>query len=414
MSVPLGVPGQGNGSRLILGIETSCDETAAAVVEAGRVVWSSVVASQAMLHAPYGGVFPEVASRQHVRDIVPVIETALLDAGITLADVAAIAVTAGPGLAGALLVGANAAKGLAIATGKPLIAVNHLAGHLASNWLHSGGVLHERPAGSRIGGGAVQVVGADAVDVHGDAEPRGNVDPATLPTPPLPHLALIVSGGHTHLFRVRALDDMTLLAATRDDAAGEAFDKAARILGLGYPGGPAIQRAAEGGDPARFPLPVARTDDGDWSFSGLKSALARRVAQLSAGPADRLGGTAGTDVFGTGHATPAATPAAAAPLPVADLAASFQAAVVRAVVERLRRAVAEHPARAIAVSGGVSANSALRAALATAFDIPVLFPPLALCTDNAAMIAAAGWFVWERGAVGDGLGIDVRADWGLA
>ncbi|MCC7019718.1 MAG: tRNA (adenosine(37)-N6)-threonylcarbamoyltransferase complex transferase subunit TsaD [Ardenticatenales bacterium] len=422
MSVPLGVSGHVHGSRLILGIETSCDETAAAVVEAGRVVWSNVVASQAMLHAPYGGVFPEVASRQHVRDIVPVIETALLDAGITLADVAAIAVTAGPGLAGALLVGANAAKGLAIATGKPLIAVNHLAGHLASNWLHSGGVLHERPAGSRIGRGDVQVVGADAVAVDGDAGPRGDVDPATLPTPPLPHLALIVSGGHTHLFRVRALDDMTLLAATRDDAAGEAFDKAARILGLGYPGGPAIQRAAEGGDPARFPLPVARTDDGDWSFSGLKSALARRVAQLSAGPADRLGGAAGTDVFGTGHATPGATPAAslavppaaAAPLPVADLAASFQAAVVRAVVERLRRAVAEHHARAIAVSGGVSANSTLRAALATAFDVPVLFPPLALCTDNAAMIAAAGWFAWERGAAGDGLGIDVRADWGLA
>jgi len=215
-----------------------------------------------------------------------------------------------------------------------------------------------------------------------------------LPAPPLPHLALIVSGGHTDLLWVRDLSDVDLLASTRDDAAGEAFDKAARILGLGYPGGPAIQRAAEGGDPLRFPLPVARTDDGDWSFSGLKSALARRALQLSAG---------------------ATADGATAQLPVADLAASFQAAVVRALVERLRRAVADYPARAIAVSGGVSANAALRAALAAAFDIPVLCPPLALCTDNAAMIAAAAWFEWARmgGADGDGLDIDVRADWGL-
>ena len=410
MSVPLGVPGHVNGSRLILGIETSCDETAAAVVEAGRVVWSNVVASQAMLHAPYGGVFPEVASRQHVRDIAPVIEAALLDAGITLADVEAIAVTTGPGLAGALLVGANAAKGLAIATGKPLIAVNHLAGHLASNWLHADGVLHERPAGRGVGGPDVDEAGADGAAFDGDAKPRRDLDPATLPTPPLPHLALIVSGGHTHLFWVRALGDMTLIAATRDDAAGEAFDKASRILGLGYPGGPAVQRAAEDGDPSRFPLPVARTDDGDWSFSGLKTALARRAAQLSVA---RLS-VAQLSVAQLSAAPPSTNADdPPRPLPVADLAASFQAAVVRAITERLQRAVAEHPARAIAVSGGVSANTALRTALATAFDIPILFPPLALCTDNAAMIAAAGWFAWERGAGGDGLGFDVRADWGL-
>ncbi|MEO8083340.1 MAG: tRNA (adenosine(37)-N6)-threonylcarbamoyltransferase complex transferase subunit TsaD [Ardenticatenales bacterium] len=359
--------------RLILGIETSCDETAAAVVEAGRIVWSNVVASQAALHAPFGGVFPEVASRQHVRDIGGVIEAALQTAGVTLAGVDAIAVTAGPGLSGALMVGVNAAKGLALASGKPLIAVNHLSGHLASHWLHTDGRLNMRDAFT---------------------------DPDGIAPPPLPHLGLIVSGGHTDLFWVRALDDVVPLAATRDDAAGEAFDKAARLLGLGYPGGPAIQRAAEGGDPTRFPLPVARTDDGDWSFSGVKSALARQVARLTSAPTH--------------------------PLPIADLAASFQSAIVRALTDRLALAALaarDHPPRAIAVSGGVSANAALRAALTALgreLGIPVLCPPLALCTDNAAMIAAAGWFRWAGGGgtagvggVGEGLGLEVEADWRL-
>lgn len=364
--------------RLVLGIETSCDETAAAVVEAGRIVHANVVASQAALHAPFGGVFPEVASRQHVRDVSYVVEAALDAAQVRLDDIDALAVTNGPGLAGALLVGVNAAKGLALATGTPLVGVHHLAGHLASQWLHAGGVVIT-PA----------------------------VAAAAPPPPPLPHLALIVSGGHTELLWVRDLTDVTRLAQTRDDAAGEAFDKAARLLGLGYPGGPAVERAAAHGDPDRFALPVARTDDGDWSFSGLKTALARQVERLGATGAARGHGAA------SGDAPPPDVSVADAPppdLPVADLAASFQAAIVRALVERLRRAHAAHPGAAIAVSGGVSANTALRSALAAAFDVPVWCPPLALCTDNAAMIAAAAWHRWTGPPPDGGLGLDVDAD----
>ncbi len=321
-------------STLILAIETSCDETAAAVVRDGRYVLSNVVASQSALHAPFGGVFPEVASRQHVRDIHPVILSALSSAGHGWGDLDDVAVTRGPGLSGALLVGVNAAKGISMATGLPLLGVHHIAGHIASHRLCVDGRMFEPDE-------------APPVDY-----------------PPLPHVALVVSGGHSELYLVRTFGSIEHIGGTLDDAAGEAFDKAARMLGLGYPGGPAIQAAAEGGDPTAFRLPVGRTDGPlDLSFSGLKTALLRLIE-----------GMRDSD----------------APLPVADLTASFQAAVAKALSLRVVRALEAHPeARAVLVSGGVAANVALRAALKDATSLPVRFPPLALCTDNAAMIAAA-------------------------
>lgn len=373
--------GSGRRPTLILGIETSCDETAAAVVAEGRVVLSNVVASQAELHAPYGGVFPEIASRQHIRDIVPVIQEALSEAGVVLDDLAAVAVTHGPGLAGSLLVGVNAAKGICLGTGLPLIGVNHMAGHLYSHWLHDSGVL--RTPASRPD--------------WADRRPAA-LDLPWPSDPPFPLLLLTVSGGHTELALVRGHGDLTLLGQTLDDAAGEAFDKAARMLGLGYPGGPAIQEAAEGqtarasaaGDPAEArptpPFPVADTPQPlDFSFSGLKTAMLRRVEAARAS--------------GREPDVPA-------------LAAGFQAAVIAALVGRTRRALERHPeARAVLLAGGVAANGPLRTALAAAASRPVLVPPLALCTDNAAMIAAAGHFAWAAGRR-DGLDLDVVAGLG--
>lgn len=369
---------------LILGIETSCDETAAAVVAEGRVVLSNVVASQAALHAPYGGVFPELASRQHVRDIVPVIQQALGEAGAVFDDLTAVAVTHGPGLAGSLLVGVNAAKGICLASGLPLIGVNHMNGHLYSNWLHDSGAL--RTPASRPDWRAPRPAGPGA-PWPGD--------------PPFPLLLLTVSGGHTELLLVRGHGDLNLLGQTLDDAAGEAFDKAARMLGLGYPGGPAIQRAAEEalpwlGEPgshpspaakaAAAPFPVADTSQPlDFSFSGLKTAMRRRVEAARAGGRE---------------------------LEVPILAAGFQAAVVKALVGGARRALDRHPeARALLLAGGVAANGPLRATLASAIDRPVFAPPLDLCTDNAAMIAAAGHFAATAGRR-DGLDLDVVAGLG--
>jgi N6-L-threonylcarbamoyladenine synthase len=369
-------------TTLILGIETSCDETAAAVVAEGRVVLSNVVASQAELHAPYGGVFPEVASRQHIRDIVPVIQEALAEAGVDFDDLAAVAVTHGPGLAGSLLVGVNAAKGICLGTGLPLIGVNHMAGHLYSHWLHDGGRLR------------TPVSRPDWADLR-PAEP----DLPWSSDPPFPLLLLTVSGGHTELALVRGHGDLTLLGQTLDDAAGEAFDKAARMLGLGYPGGPAIQEAAEGlavavagpvAGPVEArptpPFPVADTPQPlDFSFSGLKTAMLRRVEAARAS--------------GREPDVPA-------------LAAGFQAAVIAALVGRTRRALERHPeARAVLLAGGVAANGPLRSALAAAAGRPVLVPPLALCTDNAAMIAAAGHFAWAAGRRDD-LDLDVVAGLG--
>jgi len=308
----------------VLGIESSCDETAAAVLAGGRRVLSSVVASQDEVHAPYGGVVPELASRRHIEVVVPVVERALADAGVRLGDLDGIAVTHGPGLVGSLLVGCSMAKALAWVRRLPLIGVNHLEGHIFAAFLTD--------------------------------------DP-----PAYPFLALVVSGGHTALYHAPAPLTYALVGQTRDDAAGEAFDKVAKLLGLGFPGGPLIQRVAERGDPAAVPLPQARMSDGtaDFSFSGIKTAVSlhlKRHGPLSSGA-------------------------------VADVAASFQAAVVRALVRRTVGAALRLGVPRIVLTGGVAANAPLRAALtaeAFAHDLRLHIPPPRFCTDNAAMITAAG------------------------
>jgi N6-L-threonylcarbamoyladenine synthase len=304
-----------NGNGHILGIETSCDETAAALLTSAGEVLSSVVASQAELHARYGGVVPEVASRRHLELVGPVVRDALDRAGATLADVERIAVTQGPGLVGALLVGVSTAKALAWARRLSLVPVDHLYGHVASLGL-----------------------GSDSV------EP--------------PFVCLLASGGHTQLLAVRdGNDEPELLGSTLDDAAGEAFDKGARLLGLGYPGGAAIDALAQAGDPDAFTFPVARVPGLDFSFSGLKTALLYAVRELAEDELDRRR---------------------------ADLAASYQRAIVRALAGRARAAADRTGLDRIAVVGGVAANSELRTALPDA-----IFAPLAYCTDNAAMIALA-------------------------
>ncbi|SRR5258706_2105568 len=335
----------------ILAIESSCDETAAAVIENGRTLLSSVVASQMDIHARYGGVFPEVASRQHVLSIVPVVQAALAQAHLTLADMDAIAVTQGPGLAGSLVVGLNMAKGLALGAGKPLVGVNHMEGHIYSSWVH------------------------DAADQAPAAAPR------------FPLLALLVSGGHTELNLMTDHLTYRRLGATLDDAAGEAFDKTARLLKLPYPGGPSVQKAAETGDPKAFPFPRARTDrPWDFSFSGLKTAVLRVVRRLEGD---------------------------SRPLPVADLAASFQATVVETLLAKTLVAAREFGAQEIVVAGGVSANKALREAFLGQTEFKVNIPKFAYCTDNAAMIAAAGYFRYALGHR-SGMEIDVLPTWPLS
>ena len=334
----------------VLALESSCDETACAVVERGRVLLNSTVASQMDVHARFGGVFPEVASRQHVLAIIPVIEQALEQSHLSFKDVDAIAATRGPGLAGSLVVGLNAAKGLALGSGLPLIGVNHLEGHLYSAWIYKSG----EPA---------------------PAEPQ------------FPLLVLLVSGGHTELDLMTNHLEYKRLGSTLDDAAGEAFDKVARLLGLGYPGGPAIQDAAANGDPNRFAFPRARLQSPwDFSFSGLKTAVMREATKYS-----KQGG----------------------PMPVGDLAASFQAAVVDVLYEKAVEAAREYGAREILVVGGVSANRSLRQAFLNQTNFAVHIPPLALCTDNAAMIAAAGYHRLKFAGPSD-LDIDVQPTWPLA
>jgi len=303
--------------RLILALETSCDETAAAVIDPSGRIHANVVASQAELHARFGGVVPEVASRRHLELVLPVVRQALGEAGVRLDEIDAIAVTQGPGLIGALLVGLSAAKGLAWAKELPLVPVDHLQGHVGSLYL----------------------------------QPH-RIEP--------PFLCLLASGGHTLLVDVAEPGDFRVLGTTLDDAAGEAFDKGARLLGLGYPGGVAIDRLAAHGDPDAFDFPVARVPNLDFSFSGLKTALLYAVRDLPAEELERRR---------------------------ADLAASYQRAIVRALVSRAEEAAEQIGASRIAVVGGVAANSELRAALPEA-----AFAPLALCTDNAAMIASAAMY----------------------
>ncbi len=316
----------------ILGIETSCDETAAAVVEDGRHLLSNRIASQVEIHARYGGIVPEVASRQHVLAIVPVLSQAMTEARVTWDDLGAVAVTSGPGLAGSLLVGVNLAKAVALARGLPLIGVNHLEGHIYANWL----------------------TGAEIA---------------------FPALCLIVSGGHSDLILMRGHGDYQLVGRTRDDAAGEAFDKAARILGLGYPGGPAIERAAEGGTDS-LNLPRAWLDASyDFSFSGVKTALLRLAE----------GGKISSS---------------------ADAAASFQAAVVEVLVAKTVAAAKEYRVKCILLAGGVAANKRLRQGLSEASPRPVLVPEPVLCTDNAAMIATCGYYRFQAGKADD-LALDV-------
>jgi N6-L-threonylcarbamoyladenine synthase len=336
---------------LVLGIETSCDETAASVVEDGRRVRSDVVASQILVHAEYGGVVPEVASRQHLATIAPVLRRAVADAGLTFAELDGIAVTCGPGLVGALLVGVETAKALAYALGKPLVGVNHLAGHLAAVFLD-------------------------------DPAPFASAGP-----PPFPHLALLVSGGHTALIRVDAPGATRLLGSTRDDAAGEAFDKVGKMLGLGYPGGVVVDKLSTTGNARAYALPRALPgrDDLDFSFSGLKTA----VSTLLAARARPNSASAG--------AVQAAAPEGAE---LADLCASFQAAVVDVLVRKSRRALVLQGCKDLIVCGGVAANRGLRAGLAAAAaedSFRLYIPPPKRCTDNASMIAAAGTQLLARG-----------------
>jgi N6-L-threonylcarbamoyladenine synthase len=334
----------------ILAIETSCDETACAIIENGRALLASTVASQMEMHARFGGVYPEVASRQHVLSIIPVVEQTLAQSNISLKDIDAIAVTRGPGLAGSLVVGMNMAKGLALGTGLPIVGVNHLEGHIYSAWVYNAGE-------------------------------------SVLPEPQFPLMALLVSGGHTELNLMTDHLTYERLGSTLDDAAGEAFDKVARLLSLPFPGGPSIQKAAEGGDPVRFKFPRARLDSPyDFSFSGLKTAVLYAVNDLK-----KKG----------------------KPLPVEDLAASFQAAVVETLFEKTMQAAREFKAREILVAGGVSANRPLRNVFQSQTEFKVNIPALSLCTDNAAMIAAAGYYRYALGHV-SGMEMDVQPTWVLS
>lgn len=332
---------------LILGIESSCDETAAAVVRDGREILSSVISSQIELHRPYGGVVPELASREHLEKIVPVVTEALQKADVSFSDIDAIAVTQGPGLVGALLVGVTYAKALSYALKKPLIAVNHIEGHVYS-------VVFENP------------------EIK------------------YPALALIVSGGHTNLFYVPEEGQYKVVSRTRDDAAGEAFDKVAKMIGLGYPGGPAIEKISMQGDAAKVKFTPPKISDGrpDFSFSGMKTAVSKYIRENNIEP-----------VTDTGVSQE-----------ISDLAASFQKAVVGSLVKTMAKQSETYEPKTLIVAGGVACNILLRseaAEVAKKLGIPVYFPSKHLSTDNAAMIAAAGYAKYCRGEFAD---LKVTAD----
>ncbi len=336
----------------ILGIESSCDETAAAIVEDGRRIVADFISTQIDIHKQYGGVFPEVASRQHVLAVYPVIEEVMSRAHMSFSDIDAIAVTRGPGLAGSLVVGMNAAKGLSMGTGLPLIGINHLEGHIDSSWVYS------------------------------------DRDETIPDEPEFPAIVLLVSGGHSEIILLKDHLHYERLGGTLDDAAGEAFDKTARLLGLEYPGGPSIQKAAENGDPDAYRFNIAKMPGTyDFSFSGVKTSVLRTVENLRKN-GDRLN--------------------------VPDLAASFQKTVVGLLFDKTLRAAQEYHAKNIIIAGGVSANKALRDTfLMKQSEFRVFIPKLAYCTDNGAMVGAAGYRRFLAGKI-DGLDMDVYPNWPLS
>ncbi len=354
----------------ILGIESSCDETAAAIVADGKTILSNVVASQVGVHQRYGGVVPELASRHHVENIVPVVRAAITEAGITMDQIDGIAVTQGPGLVGSLLVGVNYAKALAFSLGRPLVAVNHLEGHIFSVPLEL--VRIEREKGV-------------------DPTPWGDLFPA---------LCLIVSGGHTSLYWVQSLNEagnqtFELVGRTRDDAAGEAFDKVSKLLHLGYPGGPILDRLAKKGDCQAIDFPTSKISDGklDFSFSGIKTAVLRYVQSHLQVEVDEIRANRGEPEFEN-----------RLPQSVYNLIASFQKTAIGMLLDRVLRAAERHQAKSVMVSGGVACNSFLRSRFADAFagkGTPVYFPSPILSTDNAAMIAAAGYPKLAAGVFAD-------------
>jgi len=318
-------------SDLILGIETSCDETAAAIVEDGKNIISNVVASQISIHQKYGGVVPEIASRKHMEYIIPVIDKALKESGKRITDLSAIAVTYGPGLIGSLLVGLSVAKAIAYAQNMPLIGVNHLEAHIYANFLE-----------------------------HNEIKP--------------PFVCLIVSGGHTSLVYIRHFGEYELLGQTKDDAAGEVFDKIAKVLDLGYPGGPITEKLAKEGEPSsiKFPRPLLNDKSYDFSFSGLKTAVIYYIKELKKGDKD---------------------------IPTRDILASFQQAVTDVLVEKTIKAAIKFKTKQIILAGGVAANNSLRREIkekADLLDIKVFYPSIFLCTDNAAMVASVGYYKFKE------------------